>query len=203
MADIKHIGRIKSTGRKVLVAYRTIPGDPNSALVIQTENLPQDQHDALITLVESNAAQNAGEFAEVLARSSFPEGGNMLPTLHLQGKLTKVATSEIEMTPNMQIVVALSDLNNLIAQQMGVTLEELAVKSSKPKTEVQEVAKIKDLTESEFVQEQTILDEQPLTDDDLAKRMRSDADRLYKEAARLRAEADKLSPIKKKTKETA
>ena len=34
--SIKHIGRIKDTGRKVLVAFRTLPGEADSALVIQT-----------------------------------------------------------------------------------------------------------------------------------------------------------------------
>ena len=52
MADFKHVGRIKSNGRKVVVAYRTLPGDPYSALVIQTESLSADQHDSLIRLVE-------------------------------------------------------------------------------------------------------------------------------------------------------
>jgi hypothetical protein len=40
--------------------------------------------------------------------------------------------------------------------------------------------------------------EQPLTDEKLASNLRSDADRLYKEAARLRAEAEELAPTTKK-----
>jgi len=40
--------------------------------------------------------------------------------------------------------------------------------------------------------------EQPLSDEKLAANLRSDADRLYKEAARLRAEAEELAPTTKK-----
>ena len=42
--------------------------------------------------------------------------------------------------------------------------------------------------------------EAPLTDEQLAAQLRSDADRMYKEAKRLRAEAEDLSPTKKKSK---
>jgi hypothetical protein len=71
-------------GRKCLVAYRTLPGEANSCLVIQTENLPDEQHNALINLVESPSAQESVEFAEVLARSHFPDGSIMLAALHSQ-----------------------------------------------------------------------------------------------------------------------
>ena len=33
MADLKHIGRMKKTGRKVAVVFRTLPGEPESCLV--------------------------------------------------------------------------------------------------------------------------------------------------------------------------
>ena len=39
MAEIKHVGRLKSNQRKVIVAYRVIPGDEEaqSALVIDED----------------------------------------------------------------------------------------------------------------------------------------------------------------------
>jgi hypothetical protein len=208
MPDIKHVGRVKSTGRKCLVAFRTLPGDPYSALIIPTENLPREQHDALMSLVESAASQTSYEFADVLARSIFPDGTTMLPSLHLQQKLVKISTSEIEMTPNTRAVISLDQLNQIIADQSGSSLEDLAVKPSRQQTqgvEVQEVATVKDITpkvEQNVVEDITPTSESPLSDEDIARRMRSDADRLYKEAARLRAEAEQLSPTKKKIKET-
>ena len=41
-----------------------------------------------------------------------------------------------------------------------------------------------------------------LSDDEIAAKYRSDADRLFKEAKRLREQADEISPTKKKTKKT-
>lgn len=192
MPNLKHIGRVKSTGRKVVVAYRTLPGESDAALVVQTEGLTDSQHDTLINLVESAAGQNAYEFAEVMARSSFPEGGVILNTLHSTGRLTKVKTSEIEMIPNMQTSISLDNLNQLIAEQRGISVNDLALGNQ---TSVKDIVKVKDLNEEIAP---TIQNDSPLSDDDIARKLRSDADRLYKEASRLRSEAEKLSPTKKK-----
>ena len=57
MPNIKHVGRIKNNKRRVIVAYRTLPGDPYNCLVVLTESLPSDEHDVLIKVVESPAGQ--------------------------------------------------------------------------------------------------------------------------------------------------
>ena len=44
----------------------------------------------------------SGSDAEALARTNFPDGSIMLAKLHVEGKLTKVATDEVEMLPNFQ-----------------------------------------------------------------------------------------------------
>ena len=36
MADLKHVGKMKGSDEKVVVPYRTIPGDSHSAVVIST-----------------------------------------------------------------------------------------------------------------------------------------------------------------------
>lgn len=202
MPDIKHVGRIKSTGRKCLIAYRTLPGESDSALVVQTEFLSDDQHDSIIKLVESSAGQSAYEFAEVLARARFPKGGVMLSTLHLEGRLTKVKTSEIEMIPNSRASIGLDQLNQIIAEQRGISVNDLALSNS---TSIQEVAKVNDLADPVEFNEPITVDlpkeEQVLSDEDLAKKYRSDADRLSKEAAHLRRLAEELVPTKKKSTE--
>ncbi len=198
---------MKATGRKVLVAYRTLPGESDAALIIQTENLADDQHDALITLVESPAGQSSYEFAEVLARSQFPDGSVMLANLHVNGRLTKVRTSDVEMIPNNQTTISLDQLNQIIAEQRGISVNDLALGN---KTTVQEVATVNDISNTvspEIAAESQVANipnEQPLTDADLAKKYRSDADRLAKEAANLRRMAEELVPtIKKKAKTEA
>jgi hypothetical protein len=212
MADLKHVGKIKHTGKKVLVAFRTLPGDAYSCLVVPTESLLDDQHNSLIQLVESPAAQQAFEFHEVLARAKFPDGSTMLPTLHVQGKLLKVGTDKVEMTPNFNASISLAELNQLIAEQKGIAVSELAVQdpSIDPNVKVEEVATVKDMnpagrTTSASVNEDAQPAIQapavPLTPEDQAKKFRSDADRLSKEAAELRRQAEALVPTTKKKKE--
>lgn len=205
MSNIKHVGRLKSNGRKVLVAYRTLPGESDSALIIQTENLSMDQHDALIKLVESAAAQSSYEFAEVLARSKFPDGSTMLANLHVNGRLQKVKTSEVEMIPSTQATISLDQLNQIIAEQKGISVNDLALGSSpQSDLEVKEIATAKDISPTNVVEEAvTVQNEQPLSDEDLARSYRSQADAMYKEAKRLREEAEKLSPTKRKTTKAA
>lgn len=201
MADnLKHIGRLTTTGRKVVVAYRTLPGESDSALVVQTESLTDEQHDSLIKLVESNAGQNSYEFAEAMARERFPSGEVMLTHLHQQGKLTKVKTSNVIMTPNMQATIVLDQLNQLIAEQQGISVNDLALGNS---TKIQEVARVDEVQKpkSETVEKPAFerkAPEQPLSDEDIARNLRSQADALYKEAAKLRAQAEELAPSKKK-----
>jgi hypothetical protein len=203
MADLKHIGRFRATGRKCLIAYRTLPGESDSALVIQTEALASENHDALMNLVESQGAQSAYEFAEVLARSRFSDGSVMLSNLHLTGKLTKVKTSEIEVMPNTKATIGLDALNQLIAEQKGVSVNDLALGNLSSVNDIQNVGSVNEVPPplSEPIEQpafETKVNDKPLTDDDLAKKYRSDADRLSKEAASLRRMAEELVPTKKK-----
>ena len=122
--ELKHVGRVKATNKKCLIAYRTLPGEAHYCLIVPTENLPDIYHDALINLVESNAGQESYEFAEAMDRTQFPDGSRMLPALHATGRLIKVATGAIEMTPTTGYSLLLSELNQVIAEQRGVSVDE-------------------------------------------------------------------------------
>lgn len=215
MQALKHVGRVKATNKKVLVAYRTLPGDAYSCLVIPTESLPDEQHNAIINLVESHAAQEAYEFAEALDRTQFPDGSRMLPALHVQGKLIKIGTDQIEMTPTTSAVILLSELNQVIAEQRGVAVDDLVIapgSQDKAKTEVVEVASARELptetadvskTTSASVNESAETTASFDTPEAEAKFYRSQADKLAKQAAEMRRKAEELAPTKKKVKESA
>lgn len=202
MANLKHIGRIRTNKRRAIVAYRTLPGDPYSALVVLTEALPADEHDSLIKLVESPAGQQAEELAIAMSRSYLPDGRNMLAGFHATGQLKKVATSDIEMIPNSTTTILLSELNQLIAKQRGVALEDLAVKDpnaprkSEPKVQVVDEMPY-DIPSSAHSVSEPVEDISP---DQLAKQLRSTADAMFKEAQKLRAKAEEIAPTKKKAK---
>lgn len=207
MAELKHVGRVKATGKKCVVAYRTLPGDAYNCLIIPTENLQDSYHDALINLVESNAGQTAYEFAEALARTNFPDGSIMLSALHTQGRLIKVSTDQIEMLPTTSISILLSELNQLIAEQRGVTVDSLAIRESTitKKDDLTEVASVHDVEipkeETTSTQSSDTVESQDPTSFETpeaeAKYYRSKADKLAKEAAQFRRLAEELVPTKK------
>ena len=138
-----------------------------------------------------------------MARAQLPDGRNMLAGFHKTGKLVKIATDQVEMTPNNTTTVVLSVLNNAIAEQKGVTVNDLAIKNAQGQT-VPEAKEDKDalVNTTDVYTNQA---EGVLSDADLAKSYRSQADRLSKEAAQLRRQAEELVPTKKsaKTKESA
>jgi len=196
MPDFKHVGRLTTNNRKLIVAYKTIPNDPNNALVVHTESLDADMHDSLMKLVESASGQESVELADAMARTRIPDGRIMLAAFHTTGKLTKVPTNIVEMTPNNKTAVLLSDVNQAIADARGITIEELSLAnatSMTEKTETQEQP-MSTLPSDEPV----ATSEQVLDDEQLASSYRSQADAMFKEAKKLREMAEELVPTKKK-----
>jgi hypothetical protein len=199
-ASIKHIGKIKNTGTRVLVVFRTLPGDSHTALVLPTTTLPDAYHNSLMSLVETDQAQQAFELGEMMFVRLFPDGRPMLQAMQQDNRLQKVATDTVIMTPTNQSEVLLADLNVLIAEQKNCSIDDLCtfVKGYQKddKAEVKTVAEVKE-TPVAPVRAQAGQNE-VLSDIDIAKSYRSQADAMYKEAARLRKQADELDPPKKK-----
>lgn len=193
---MKHVGKMNSNGARVVVVYRTLPSDPHSALVVGTQGLTDMYHDGLMTVVESESGQTANELAEILAVRKFADGSNMLAHLHTNGHLKKVPTTSVVMTPSTKDQIPLDKLNGIIAEQRGIAIEELAVNdgSQQDKTVAPKKAKKEEVVESVT----STTSDFELTSSEL----RSRADALYKEAAKLRKQADDLDPPKKKSKET-
>lgn len=200
---LKHIGRMKNTGVKILTIFRTLPGESNMALVLPVANLSDSYHDAIMAVVETDQAQEAFELGEILFIRSFPDGRPMLQALQADGRLQKVATDLVVMSPTANDSVQLDQLNVLIAEQRNCTIDDLyTFVSGAPKksdTTVQDVAQVKDLASQPSNEPLKATGDTVLTDKDIAKSYRSQADAMYKEAARLRKEADELDPPQKKT----
>jgi type IV secretory pathway VirB10-like protein len=207
---MKHVGKMKNNSARLAIVYRTLPGDPYSALVVGTTGLTDSYHDSLISCIESDSGQQANELADVLAVRKFPDGTNMLEYLHVNGHLKKVQTKMVIVTPNTTTNLPLDELNQLVADQKGVSLAELAIipegervpvqkreppaeyKSKWDKARDEKAAKI---AEAELA----ALPVAELTPAEQAKKFRSEADRLAKEAAEMRRKAEELAPTKKKT----
>jgi hypothetical protein len=200
MKTLKHIGKLKNTGSKVIVVFRTIPGESNTALVMPTETLSDEYHNSLMALIETDEAQQTFEFGEIMFTRLFPDGRPMLRAAQADGRLQKIPTDKIIMTPSPTSDVPLDQLNVLIAEQKNCTIDDLCtfVKGyNKPETStVKDVASVSDVAESTTLKAD---DNSVLSDKDLAKSYRSQADAMYKEAAKLRKQADDIDPPQKKT----
>lgn len=203
---LKHVGRIKKTQKKCIVAYRVVPGTDNEAIVVPTETLMAEEHDALIKLVESAAGQESYELAEAMARTRLPDGRIMLAGFHTTGKMIKVNTDQIEMTPDTRTVIDLTELNNTIAAQKGVTVADLALKDpnggpaptpapqSSPETAADAYVEPASMTANMLAMDEVVTtDEEVLTDEKLAAQYRSQADALFKEAKALREQAKEIT----------
>lgn len=199
MKSLKHIGRIQNTGAKVLVVFRTLPGESNMALVLPVAQLPDQYHDSIMTLVETDQAQEAFEFGEMMHIRPFPDGRPMLRAMQADNRLIKVPTDSVMMTPTTNDTVLLANLNTLIAEQKNCTVDDLCTFVAGAPTEVKEATPAVDSDIPAPVRAQATSDT-ALTDKDLAKSYRSQADAMYKEAARLRKEAEELDPTVKKVK---
>jgi hypothetical protein len=194
--------------------FKTYQNYQNSIKQTPTEIQNYEMSDALLTLVmdrfklgeativDVKQAQQSFELGELMFVRLFPDGRQMLQAMQQDGRLQKVPTDTVIMTPTNQTEIVLADLNVLIAEQKNCTIDDLCtfVKGyQSPKdnsTEVKTVAEVKEVPTAP-VRAQAAQNE-VLTDLDIAKSYRSQADAMYKEAARLRKQADDLDPPKKK-----
>jgi hypothetical protein len=94
----------------------------------------------------------------------------------------------------------LSELNEAIAKQKGVTVEALALQPKNAPVDKSDASITKPVEAAPVAPTST---DGVLSDDDLAKSYRSQADRLSKEAAQLRRQAEELVPTKKTSKKSA
>jgi hypothetical protein len=133
----------------------------------------------------------------------------MLARFSATGKLMKLETKVIEMTPNFQTSINLAELNQIMADQKGITIADLALKdpnnptatSNAPEQTVPSAQAASAYTNTTAAMDEVVTTtDEVLTDDILAAQFRSQADRMSKEAAALRRQAEDLVPTVKKAK---
>jgi len=198
MANKKHIGKVKNTGLNCVVVFRAIYDergniqDDTHCLVLETDRLPDMEHDDIVRVCESINGQEAKEFYEIASRQQFSDGSPMLQKLHKMGWLKKHSTDNILMTPNSSTSVLLSEVNEIIKKSAsGMSPND--IKNS-----------MVDDTDS-APRSQTSLNTQPsgeavpsnegvLDDSAIAKSMLTQAETFLSEAARLKEEAFTMDP---------
>src|SRR6056300_1677744 len=137
----KHIGELADGSKaKVVILYRTVPGEADNCLVVGTKFLPDLYHNGLMKAVESEGGQAADELADYIGRQTFADGTNMLAMLHNDNYIKKFKTKEIMVTYGNTADgrILLNKLNEIIAKEKGVAVKDLA---NDPEAEVKATAK--------------------------------------------------------------
>ena len=124
----KHIGELVDGGAKVVIVYRTVPGEPDNCLVVGTKFLPDMYHNALMKAVESEGGQQSDELSDYLGRQTFPDGTNMLAMMHNDNYIKKFKTKDIMVTfgNTADGRILLNKLNEMVAKEKGTTVKEMA-----------------------------------------------------------------------------
>jgi len=199
MATMKHIGRVNNTGMKCIVVFREIydengnVSDNKNCLVVETERLPDMEHDDMVRVVESDTAQTSAEFYEIAHRSMFSDGTNMLVKLHNAGYLRKYPTDQVSLTPNPSTIIPLNEINEIIRKQKTGMSERDIAKSmvddtdGKPRTQTS-------LDPTQTIDQAVDTGEQVLDETAIAKNLLSQADTFLAEAERLKSEAYDMAP---------
>jgi hypothetical protein len=128
---IKHVGRHAGTGQRLSVVFMSLPDEPDSALAVYSDTLPDRYHDSYMEAIESNEGQSTNNLYEVLSRKVFWHGKVMLDTLHSEGHLSKIPTNQIIMTPNTQTNVPLNEINDAMNSTEDTTVENVEPQESR------------------------------------------------------------------------
>ena len=133
---IKHIGKMVDGGAPVAIIFRTVPGEPKNCLVVGPKFLDNNYQDTFIKALESAEGQSAFELGHHLMKSRFSDGVEILAFLHQKNYIKKMPTEKImvSMGSGTKGEVLLDELNELIAKQKGITVDELSL-LDQPKTE--------------------------------------------------------------------
>jgi len=186
MGFIKHVG--KHGDRRVAIVYRTVPGEEHMALVIYPDTLSRPFHDSVMKVIESEVGQSEESLADAMHRSLLADGRPMLQTLHQEGKIKKVQTNQIVITPNATSHVRLDELNKIFDGM------EAGGEAAKNMADLDENAGLVDPNEkrrNEAVIAETGAD--VITDESLAADMIEQSQKMANEGAALVAESKRLA----------
>ena len=179
---IKHIGR--HNDKRVVILYRTVPGEPHMCLVVYSDLLPRLIHDDIMKALESTAGQQASEFADALFRHTMADGRNALQTLHVEKFIKKVPTNQIVVTPSGNSTVRLDELNSILEKMQS---GEEAVKKL-AELDRNSGLRAGQNTQANLMPENTT----PLTDEEIVASLRKQAEKARETAQSMIAEAERL-----------
>lgn len=190
MRNTKHVGKLANTQKKVVVVFRELPDDPKHCLVVDIDALADWMHDDVINAVEAPGAQASPNFYEYAERTVMADGTNMLQTLYKTGRLMKQATDNVLMTPNAEIAVGLTEINNIVREEtnnapiVAPPTDETPMAGKEVKPDQAAPAPIAEVAKPG----------ETLDDTQMAKNLLAQAKSFESEAKNLKAQAYELAP---------
>jgi len=188
---LRHVGRVDSTGSRIVVVFRQLPDEPENALIVFSDALSDRYHDELMSAIESTGAQSGPNLFPWLQRQRFSDGLPMLDALHKKKLLHKHPTNKILMTPRRDMVIKLDELNVDLKDIDWGELDQQAVSEEKAPTAIDTYAV---QPGDNAPASATAKGETALSDADLADANLRQATSLEEEAKRLRDEAYDYDP---------
>lgn len=109
----RHIGVMRNTSSRVYIVWRSLPDDPDSALIIYRDSLPGPYADPVYELVMGRG-QETTELYEVMDKVGRLDGSNMFTILHKTKYLVKVPTNMVDVHIGGDAKIPLNELNKTI-----------------------------------------------------------------------------------------
>lgn len=188
MAFLKHVGRHSATGQRLVVVFMQLPDEPENALVVYSDSLPDRYHQTLMEAVESPEGQASKQLYEALSRKVFWHGIQILQTLHQERFLVKVPTKTVIMTPNSATSISLDELLEKMAETDDNVSAPVTEKKESTKSQVDVNVEVSKKEENKQIAQNLLVQAQLLESD--AKRKREEA---YKYDPSLKPAEPKIS----------
>ena len=187
---LRHIGR--HGDRKVAVIFREVPGEPHMCLVTYPEVLNQHIHDPLMKCIESDIGQNSEDLAMALNRTYTKDGAIILQKLHAEGMLKKIRTELVVMTPQPNVQIKLDELNKILDEmkQGEEAVKKLAEMDAS--MGLQDPVDVARRLRGDQNKAPVQSSGDALGDQTLANNLRTQAEKMSREAKGLMAEAERL-----------
>lgn len=193
---MKHLGYVANTGRRCAVVFRHIYDtngkilDENHCLVVETESLPDYAQQDIMQIIESEPAQRTGNLFEAFARASLTDGNNALTFLHSTGRLRKVPTDNVILTPDSSTKIKLSKINKIIKlSEQGLSRDQIENIIRDDTDQPPRHSAVNDAVDSAIAQAPVVQKDSGV----LAEEMVAKAERMIAEAEELKRLAAELS----------
>lgn len=208
---LKHV--VKHNSRKAALLYRQVPGEDHMCLLVYSDLLPRMIHDEIMKVLESAAGQQANDLADALFRNIMPDGRNTLETLHREGMIQKVPCNQVIVQPNSKSSVRLDELNDILnemakGEEAVKRLAELDAKVTgwTPAQQAEQNAKNAAKKQAKITEGREVgvppgaakpadvpaAVDNVLSNQDIARNLLLQADKMKREATGLIAEAERL-----------